>query len=74
MNDEALMPAADRLKGITAIARFLGETERVTYTLLVRGIIPAGREGGRWIASKRRLVEYHERLCTGAPTQADNGQ
>jgi hypothetical protein len=56
---------ADRLKGVKAIAEFLGETEKRTFSLVERKLIPHGREGGRIIASKSALREHYRRL-TGA--------
>lgn len=58
--------AEDKLRGVPAIARFIGEDERRTYYLLERGLLPAGKQGSQWIASKRRLRQHHEDLTAGA--------
>lgn len=57
--------ADDKLKGVRRIARFIGETERVTYYLLEQAVIPAGKLGRSWIASKKALRAHFERIATG---------
>ena len=54
--------ADDRLEGAEAIAQFRGEPVRRTRYLLGRGVIPHGREGDRFVASKRVLREHWEQL------------
>ena len=49
----------DRLRGVDAIADYIGETPRRTSYLLERGLIPAGKEGRSWVASKQALNCYH---------------
>lgn len=54
--------AEDRLRGVPAIAQFLGESERRTYYLLEKRIIPAGKEGSIYICSKKALTaDYNKR-------------
>jgi hypothetical protein len=53
--------ATDRLRGVPAIARFLGESERRTYYLLENSIIPAGKEGAIYVASKSALIADYNR-------------
>ena len=57
--------ADDMLQGVRAIARFTGNPERRTHYLLERGLLPAGQVGRLWIASKRTLRQYHERITSG---------
>jgi hypothetical protein len=57
--------AADILRGVGAIAGFINESERRTYYLLERRLIPAGKQGACWIASRRALREHYERLTGG---------
>jgi len=57
--------AADRLSGAKAIAAFLGVTPRRAVYLLESGLIPAGKEGRTWVASRQALREHYRRL-TGA--------
>jgi hypothetical protein len=62
-DDETI--AGDALRGAKAIAAFRGEALRRTNYLLERGLIPAGKEGNLWVASRRVLRAHHARL-TGA--------
>ena len=64
MPDE-ISPADDVLRGVSAIAAFLGENERRTFYLCERGLIPCGKLGTGWVASKRALRAHYARL-TGA--------
>jgi hypothetical protein len=62
--------AADRLTGCAQIARFWFGNDghlavRATFRLLEKRVIPAGKLGGQWIASRRALRERHERLTSG---------
>jgi|GraSoiStandDraft_4_1057263.scaffolds.fasta_scaffold2115641_2 hypothetical protein len=52
--DEATAP--DLIWGAAAIARAIGQTERATYHLLANELLPAKRVGGRWVASRRKLL------------------
>jgi len=49
-------PPADVLWGAEAIAKAIGQTQRATYHLLASKILPAKRVGGRWVASRRKLL------------------
>jgi hypothetical protein len=66
MNDRDESIAADRLRGVRQIAAELDETIRRTYYLLENGLIPAGKQGGNWIGSRRALREHYERLTGSA--------
>jgi len=48
--------ASDVIWGAEAIAKAMGQTERATYHLLASGLVPAKRIGGRWVASRRKLL------------------
>lgn len=63
VKDEAL--ANDLLRGIPAIAAFIGQPERITYYQAEKGFIPCGKTGGNWIASKRRLRAFYDALTAG---------
>ena len=52
----------DLLKGVRKIARFIGEDERAANHLLATGQLPAGKMGGRWIASKTALRQHFQKL------------
>jgi hypothetical protein len=57
--------AKDRLNGAAAIAGFIGEPLRRTFHLLEQKLIPAGKQGGRWVASKSALQEHYAKLVRG---------
>jgi hypothetical protein len=60
------MTPADVLWGAEAIAKAIGQTERATYHLLANDLLPAKRIGGRWVASRQKLIE----ALTGKPGRA----
>lgn len=39
------------------IAKVIGRTERQTFHLLNSEALPAKKVGGRWVASRRKLLE-----------------
>jgi hypothetical protein len=55
----------DILKGIDAIAEFIGEDFWRTQRLCTKKAIPAAKMQGRWIASKRKLRAHYDRLTAG---------
>jgi hypothetical protein len=48
--------APDLVWGAIAIARVIGRSERSTFHMLERNLLPAKRVGGRWCASRRKLL------------------
>jgi hypothetical protein len=48
----------DLIWGAQAIAEAIGRTERITFHLLEKGEIPAKKVGGRWVASRTKLLEH----------------
>jgi hypothetical protein len=62
-NDSSI--AEDKISGVKNIAREINESERRTYYLLERRLIPAGKLGNTWIASRSALRKHYEDL-TGA--------
>jgi hypothetical protein len=52
-SDEVL----DLVWGATAIAKVIGRSERSTFHMLERNLLPAKRVGGRWCASRRKLLD-----------------
>jgi hypothetical protein len=46
----------DPVWGAAAIGRVIGRNQRLTFSLLERGLLPARKVGGRWVASKRKLL------------------
>lgn len=41
---------------VAAIAKVIGRTERQTNHMLAAGHLPARKVGGRWVASRRKLL------------------
>jgi hypothetical protein len=66
MNDDNL--SADLLKGVTKIAAFIEEPPRRTYYLLEKGLLPAGKLGSTWIASKAKLRARFAEITAGGAT------
>ena len=58
-------PADDVLRGVKAIARFPGKSERRVNYLLETGRLPVGKHGAIWVASKRRLIDFYAELTAG---------
>ncbi len=57
--------SGDLLRGVKQISEFIREDERSTFHKLSRGILPGGKEGKQWIASKRVLRDHYARLTAG---------
>jgi hypothetical protein len=55
----------DKLVGTEAIAAELGVSRRRAQYYIEKGLIPVGRFGVRYVASKRRLREHFEALAAG---------
>jgi hypothetical protein len=64
--------AADTLSGASAIAAFLGKTERQTNHLLEKRQIPAFKLGGRWHMRKSTYRSHIERLESAAQRMTSN--
>jgi len=52
--DETTAP--DLIWGCSAIVKAIGQSERATFHLLKKRLLPAKRIGGRWCASRRKLL------------------
>ena len=48
---------SDLVWGAGAIAKVIGRSERSTFHLLEKQLLPARRVGGRWVASRRKLID-----------------
>ena len=59
--------SGDLLWGAKAIAEAIERTERITFHLLETGAIPAQKVGGKWCASRARLLAY----CSGGSAAVD---
>ena len=52
----------DRLRGMAAIAAFVGESDRRCYYLATKKMLPGVfKEGGCWIGLKSKIQEGYER-------------
>lgn len=58
----------DALRGVVEIADFIGERRRRTFYLCERGLIPVGKLGSRWIASKTKLRAHYDKITSGGAT------
>jgi hypothetical protein len=58
--------AGDLLRGVRPIAAFIGENERRAFYLCEKGLIPCGKIGSSWVASKKALREHFAKLTGGA--------
>jgi len=63
---EAGTLSEDTLRGVSAIAEYIGESVRRTYYLLERSYLPGGKLGATWIASKRVLRAHYAALTRSA--------
>ncbi|WP_342643906.1 DNA-binding protein [Rhodoligotrophos ferricapiens] len=48
----------DLLWEVAAIAKLIGRSERQTFNLLAGGQLPAKKVGGRWVASRQKLIAF----------------
>ena len=48
----------DLVWGVHAIANLIGRSERQTFHLLAKGDLPAKKVSGRWVVSRKKLVEF----------------
>jgi hypothetical protein len=55
----------DLIWGCRAIAAELNQSERQTFHLLERGLLPAGKVGEKWVGS-RKALRAHMLKITGA--------
>lgn len=54
----SLVPSTDDIVWeVGNIARIIGRSERQTFHMLSTGALPAKKVGGRWVASRRKLLE-----------------
>lgn len=59
---DAASLAGDILKGATAIAEFIGTTDRAALHLCYTGQVPAFKRGGQWCMRKSRYRRHLEDL------------
>jgi hypothetical protein len=56
----------DLIWGIESIAKEINRSPRQAHYALTNGLIPAGQQGGLWVASRKVLREHYARLTSGA--------
>jgi hypothetical protein len=52
--------AADVLRGTREISRFIGLSERATFSILQRQLVPCWKEGKYWISSRTLLKNHYQ--------------
>ena len=67
MINEGISPGLhdDLLWGVPAIAKYVGLTERQARYKIDCGALPAGKSGGKFVASRKGLAEYFARVTSG---------
>jgi hypothetical protein len=58
-NQSNISLADDILRGCASIAKFIGEDERRTFTLLQEGVLPAQKERNIWVSTKSALKAHY---------------
>jgi hypothetical protein len=58
--------ADDLLWGVKAIAKEIGQSERMTYWRPENGQLPAGKTGNVYVASRQALRKFFQELTTKA--------
>lgn len=48
----------DLIWEVSEIAKFIGRNNRQTFHMLSKGEIPGKKVGGRWVCSKKKLMEF----------------
>lgn len=52
------MESTELIWGASAIARAIGRTDRQTFYMLDKGVLPAKRVGNRWVAERGALMRF----------------
>lgn len=50
--------ALDLIWEVSAIAKVIGRTRRQTFGMLEKGLLPARKVGGRWVAERGKLLRF----------------
>ena len=48
----------DLIWGASAIAKVIGRTDRQTFCMLEKGLLPAKKVSGRWVAERSKLIAF----------------
>lgn len=51
-------PQLDLIWGAPAIAKVIGRTDRQTFCMLEKGLLPAKKVSGRWVAERSKLIAF----------------
>ncbi len=62
----------DLLWGVRAIAAEINQPERKTIYMPERGLLPGGKVGARWVASKSAIAERFRRLTSATRPGVDS--
>lgn len=57
--------------GASQIARVIGRTDRQTFHMLDKGILPARKVGNRWVAERGRLMNFFTEDATAGAKFGD---
>ena len=55
---EATIQEMDLVWEVDEIARLIGRSHRQTNHMLAKGELPAKKVGGRWVASRAKLIAF----------------
>lgn len=58
MASEGNQDGIDIVWGASAISKVIGRSERVTFILLEKGLLPAKKVNGRWVATRSALLAH----------------
>jgi hypothetical protein len=50
--------ALDLIWGVSAIAKVIGRTDRQTFGMIEKGLLPTKKVGGRWVAERGKLIAF----------------
>ena len=65
INDPADTPGLDLIWGIAAISAELNLTRRQTYHQLETGRLPARKQAGKWVVSRKGLRRFFASIVAG---------
>ena len=57
MSADSTGAATSTVEALMFVAKAIGRSPRATFHLLENELLPARRAGGRWVASRRKLID-----------------
>jgi len=60
LREQPELETLDLIWGVAGIAKAIGRTVRQTETALAKGELPGKKCNGRYVVSRRKLVEHFE--------------